>query len=45
MYVGFALRLPPTVSGVVTALVASFIAVIILEITASVERTCGHNNS
>jgi hypothetical protein len=44
MYASFALRLPPTVSGVVTALVASLVSVVVLEIAASIERTRGHKH-
>lgn len=43
MYVLFALRLPPTVNGVVSAVVASGITVLCLEVLASFVRTCVKN--
>lgn len=41
MFISFAFRLPPTKSGVLTALVSSFIVVLVLEVIASVVRVCG----
>ena len=40
MYVLFALRLPPTVNGVVSAVVASAITVLVLEVLDSFVRAC-----